>query len=125
MTFATGDDVVKALRLDPENFYDDEVQELVDDALGHLREASGTPEDKLPPETATGREFVTEYASGHALNRALQGGSGAADAEEAAGRLKRADKLLDRYDARYVGPDEPHGEGTAASVFNLSEEPLW
>lgn len=100
MAFPTGDDVLNALRFNEEDFRKDELDNLVKDALDHLREASGTEKGKQPPETATGREFVMEYASGHALNRVLQGGSGAADAEEAEARLKRADKLLDRYDAR-------------------------
>ena len=81
-------------------------QGYIDEAVGHLREASGTADDAWPPRTATAREFVREYASGHALKKALQGGSGVVDADEIAKLLDRADKLLARYDAAHTSPIE-------------------
>lgn len=110
MAYPTGAEIVAGLRLDPSAFDVAEVDKLAADAIDHLREASGTPAGEPPPETATAREFVAEYASGHALKRVVQ-------IDEAEKLLVRADKLLTRYDASHTSPTEQTNESQVAIIF--------
>lgn len=112
MAYPTGADIVAGLRLDPDSFDVAEVNKLVADAIDHLREASGTPAGTQPPETATAREFVAEYASGHALKRVVQ-------VDEAEKLLVRADKLLARYDASHTSPTEQANEPQVAIISRV------